>query len=506
MGGFETARNDYDIVVVGLGPVGATLAALLAQRGLSVLAIEKSVDVYPLPRAVGFDHEVMRIFQHLGIADEVVKHTRFSPYYDFVNRNMQTLISFDRSSGTSASGWPPNVTFHQPSVEVLLREAIQNEDTGELRLGCSFTGVFEDDDGLEITVENPEGEVAVRAKYLIGCDGGSSAVRKAMKISLDDLDFDEPWLVVDFLSDDLSGLPDRNIQICDPARPATYMQMGPGRYRWEFMILPDDDPDQITSDTAIRNLLNSYGIARRDPIERRAVYRFHGLVAERWRDGRVILAGDAAHQTPPFAGQGMCSGLRDAFNLAWKLEDILRNGADDLLLDSYQIEREPPVRFIIDSAIRMGKVVCTTDEATARERDERLLADRKAGKAPISMVYPPLSGGVTLDDTPGAGTFFIQPWSQVGGATIKFDDVLGHGPVLLCRRDIGPKINGIKAIAVNGPDAAPFSADLVHWLDEHDAEAVLIRPDLYVFATGAPEDLARSYLEHCRIGATTVQA
>ena len=488
-------RTFYDVVVVGLGPVGTSLATLLGQAGLSVLAVDKSLDLYPLPRAAAFDAEIMRIFQRMGVADAVKPFTRFSGKYAFVDGGMNTLLEFDRTTEAWTSGWPPGVTFHQPSAEREVRNAMARIDSVDFSLGTSFESYDEIDESVHVTLQGENGHVQVEAKYLIGCDGGSSPVRKFADIRLESMDFEEPWVVVDFLSDDQSGLPDLNLQVCDPDRPATYMQMGPGRYRWEFMILPQDDESAIQQDETIYEMLRACKVTRRDKIERSAVYRFHGLVAKQWRKGRLILAGDAAHQTPPFAGQGMCSGLRDAMNLAWKLAAVLTGQADMALLDSYQTERDPLVRFIINSSIEMGKVVCMTDRKQVAERNRRMREEHQIGEQKISMTYPPIADGVVLNGSPGAGALFIQPFAQTEDGELRLDDVLGARPCILTRQDFGVEDYGIATLSLSSQQLRPFAPVLTDWFDAHDAEAVLIRPDLYVFGTGTPDVLARSYSE-----------
>ncbi|HLZ84228.1 MAG TPA: bifunctional 3-(3-hydroxy-phenyl)propionate/3-hydroxycinnamic acid hydroxylase, partial [Caulobacteraceae bacterium] len=333
---------DCDVIVVGLGPVGAALAALLVQQDLSVVAIDKDLDVYPQPRAAHFDHEIMRLFQQLGVADEVLRHARVPSAYEFRNAAGEVLMRFELDRGPSPSGWPASFMFHQPGLENALRARVAAAPNADVRLGHRFVGLVQDAGGVTAKVENAAGEPrTVRARYIVGCDGASSAVRGACGIGLDDYQFDEPWLVVDVNVGAGARLPSENLQICDPAGPTTCVLMGPGRHRWEFMLRPDQTAGDVLDDDYVRERLRPWGCADDVTIERKAVYRFHGLVAKAWRQARVLLAGDAAHQTPPFAGQGMCSGLRDAANLAWKLAAMLRLGASDALLDTYQTEREP---------------------------------------------------------------------------------------------------------------------------------------------------------------------
>ncbi|MDP1736587.1 MAG: bifunctional 3-(3-hydroxy-phenyl)propionate/3-hydroxycinnamic acid hydroxylase [Caulobacter sp.] len=468
---------DCDVLVVGLGPVGATLCALLAREGVSAIAVEKDGEVYPLPRAAHFDHEIMRLFQKLGIAEEMQAASQVAPTYEFRNAAGQILMSYDLIAQGSPSGWSPSYMFHQPSLEIALRRLAAESPLIDQRLRRTLRSFEQDEDGVTATIDGPDGAETVRARWLVGCDGAKSPVREALGIGMSDYGFDEPWLVIDALVSDPSRLPTANLQICDPARPTTCLVMSQGRHRWEFMLLPGETPEDVLDDAVIRNLLKPWNCEDCVEIERKAVYRFHGRVAECWRERRVLLAGDAAHQTPPFAGQGMCSGLRDADNLAWKLAAVLKRGADPALLDSYQTEREPHVRDLIQVAIAMGRVVCIADPQAAAQRDSGMLALRAAGAGPPSPAPSRLGPGMSLE---GGGEYFPQPWS----GELRMDDVLGEGPWLITRDGLSNEM------------LAPFAADLNRWLDSRQADAVLIRPDRYVFGIGAPEALEEAWAQH----------
>ena len=284
-------EETVDVAIVGLGPVGAALGAMLARRGVSVCVAEKDGEIYPLPRAAHFDHEIMRLFQGLGIADAVLAHARPAPAYRFQNAAGEVLMHFDMPPGASPSGWSPSYMFHQPGVEEALRSLLTDVD---VRLGRRFEGLVQDGDGVTVTLAGPGALETVRARYLVGCDGGASAVRKAIGVGLDDYGFDEPWLVIDTRVGEGARLPDINLQICDPERPTTCVLMGPGRHRWEFMLKPGEDPAAVMDDAVIAGWLAPWGGLEHLTLERKAVYRFHGLVAQAWRSGRVFLAGVSA--------------------------------------------------------------------------------------------------------------------------------------------------------------------------------------------------------------------
>jgi 3-(3-hydroxy-phenyl)propionate hydroxylase len=483
---------DCDVLVVGLGPVGAAMAALLARRGLEVIAVERDRSVYPLPRAVHFDHEIMRLLQQLGVAAEVQRHAQENPGYEFRSADGRLLMRFEPAPET-ASGWASGYMFHQPGLETALRSILVASPHADLRLGWSFETLTQDADGVSVALLGPDGPAAIRARYLVGCDGASSRVRGAVGGGLFDYGFDEPWLVVDVEVPPGCRTPGVNLQVCDPARPTTCVLSGPGRHRWEFMLLPGETPDDMLQDATIQGLIAPWDCGPVE-IERKAVYRFHGLVANRWRSGRVLLAGDAAHQTPPFAGQGMCSGLRDAANLAWKLEAVIEGEAKSDLLDTYQVEREPNARAYIELAIGMGRVVCTRDVAAAAARDAEMLA-RLASGAPAlpSLTPPPLAAGCILAGSSGAGTLFPQPHHGSGPRRLRMDDVLANDAWLISRSPTEVAAERLEVLDLASELLSPFRKPLEAWLDEHRAEAVLVRPDRYVFGSGDPGALAAAW-------------
>ncbi len=482
-----------EVLIVGLGPVGATLAALLGDLGVDVLAIERSTSVYPLPRAVHFDHEIMRVFQQLGLTGAVLEHARPAPPYEFRRADGEVLMRLEYPAGALApSGWAAGYMFNQPGLETALRARLQRSPEVRVQLGATFERLHVADDGVKVDITGADGPGRVRARYVVGCDGASSRVREAIGGRLHDLEFDEPWLVVDVVARPGARLPDLNLQICDPARPTTCVQAGPGRHRWEIMMLPGETAEEVLSDAFVASQLSRWDVDVE--IERKAVYRFHGLVADRWREGPVLIAGDAAHQTPPFAGQGLCAGIRDAVNLAWKLAAVLGGRAADALLDSYQIEREPNARAYIQLAIDMGRVVCATDPDMARLRDERMLAAREAGAAPIPPAAPPpFVGPCILEGAPGAGRPFPQPTDDSAGHVRRLDDVLGPGAWLIADRAVDVGSAGIEAISLADPRISPFRDQIAAWLTGHGAEAVLVRPDRCVFGAGPAETLLEAW-------------
>lgn len=468
---------DCDVLIAGGGPTGVTLAVLLAQRGVRVIVAEKEADIYPLPRAAHIDHECMRILQEAGVAGEVMAGSRRASRYDFLNAKGDVLLRFEGAEQIGAGGWPVANMIHQPSVEAALRRVLAGHDNAVLHSRWELTGFSDDGEGITARLATPGGEQVVRARYLVGADGARSPVREASGIVFDDLNFEEPWLVVDVLVDDYARLPAENLQICDPERPTTCVLMGEGRHRWEFMIKPGETAEQVSEDAFIEKLLEPWNVKGAVRMERKAVYTFRARVAQKWRKGRVLLAGDAAHQTPPFAGQGMCAGLRDAANLAWKLAARVNGGAPDGLLDSYQVEREPHVRATIAMAIMMGRTVCIISKWGAFLRDMKFRLARALGKLPDGPpAYPPITRGAIMADSPGAGAYFPQIVTRDGA---RLDDMLGHDASLIERARLA--------------ELGPFADGVLNWLDAAGTDAVLVRPDRVVFGSGEPDALRTSW-------------
>lgn len=477
-----------DVIVIGFGPVGATLSGLLARRARHVIAIDRDVDLFPLPRAAHVDAETMRILQEVGCGEEIRGSLIANPGMDFLTSDHRVLISM-RSGSNAPFGWNPSNFMFQPDFERLLRQAVEQQV--DVRLGVAALDVVQTDDHVE--VHTTAGSV-LRAQYVVGCDGARSFTRHIVDTTMHDLEFEEPWLVVDLVlkpgAIERASLPGHALQVCDPNRPHTVVPMPAPRFRFEFMLLPGESADDMQRPERVHELLAPWLDEHDAEIERSAVYTFHGLVAREWRNRRVLLAGDAAHQMPPFLGQGMCSGMRDAANLAWKIDHVL-DGASDQLLDTYQAERDPHVRTIVDAAVSFGRIICTTDHAVAAERDAAMLAAREAAPDATNEGGPPLLPltGVLVAD--GGGSLSRQP--RVEG--ILLDELIGSRWGVIVRTD---RAADDARLTWQGLHATVLSAErhpeLLELLDaaasSPPVECVVIRPDRYLYGCGATRDLA----------------
>jgi 3-(3-hydroxy-phenyl)propionate hydroxylase len=423
---------------------GALAANLLGRAGLRVVVLEKEREHYPLPRAVHLDHEMMRLFQTAGVIDRVLADMVATDGHLHVGADHGVIRYMGTVGKPKPFGWSNDYFFYQPELEAHLRAAFADNGAIHLRLGATFTALEQQGDSVTVRYDQDGGSHTLAARWVIATDGARSPVRKALGIALDDLDFEEPWLVVDAEVEGpvtfppIAGVPaDADLQrlsvmMCDPARPATVVPGRGNHRRWEFMLLPGEDDQAMMQPEKVRELVGAWMKDVPHTIVRAATYRFHGLVAERWQAGNVFLAGDAAHQTPPFFGQGMCHGLRDVANLAWKMDAIANHGADPAILDTYQPERDPHVRGVIGAAVAAGRYICELDPAKAAARDAaiRATAAQKAGETAHDLI-PAIASGLVMP-SPAAGARFIQPILADGR---KLDDVAGQGWRLFVRDD-----------------------------------------------------------------------
>ena len=513
------APSTRDVTIVGAGPVGLALARALGMAGHDVLVLERWPEPYPLPRAVHFDDEIGRALQSLGLADEVRGISAGVPdFYEWRNRDGECLVRIDWS-GTGPCGWPTASFFSQPQLEQVLEEAVRSMENVTLLRAAEVVALNEHDDHVEVTYTSRTAKHrVVRSRYVVGCDGANSFVRGRMNTTMHDNGFFFDWLIVDTIPQDDTEWSPQNWQLCDPARPTTVVSGGPGRRRWEFMRLAGESRDELNSTEKAWALLEPWGRTPENTVlERHAVYTFAARWAEDWVMGRLAIAGDAAHQMPPFAGQGMCSGLRDAANLAWKLDRVLRGVSQPELLLTYSTERKAHLRHAIDTSIELGKVICVLDEEAAAARDARMLA----GGADPAVVLPVGSEPVLGEGATAQGlgrhalSGRLSPQHPVGvsnGTTVLLDEARENGPrglLLIDGRpdaDHSPRIDESAELDVHVIGASAGVGDgswddpsgaWGQWFTEHGAVAVLIRPDHYVFgAVDSPEAITELAAEY----------
>lgn len=469
----------FDVAVVGYGPTGATLANLLADQGLQVLVIDREAHIYNLPRAVHFDDETMRVFQTVGIADELTRYTYINPGMKFQDRNGQLLLDWPRDQNITSHGWNASYRLHQPDLERLLRENLQKRNNAQVVLGCQVETIIEDADHVALVCEDKatNQKLELKAKYIVGCDGANSLVRQSICDNMRDFGFCERWLVVDLiLKRPRPDLGDHSIQFCDPQRPMTYCRSPGLRRRWEITILEGETDEEVSSEKKVWEFLSRWITPQDAEIERSAIYTFRSAIARQWHKGRLFIAGDAAHLTPPFMGQGMCTGIRDAANLAWKLSSAILHGPNSAMLQSYETERSPHAQAYIETAIRLGGLINTMDKAIAIQ----MANDQKHGKSTIKSIHPkPGASQYLLADGDQEDNPVGHPFPQVllNENLVKFDDVVGYKHALITRRHLQHTLPD--SIVVLSAQDHPV---LESALDKLKAEAVWVRPDRYIAA------------------------
>lgn len=475
----------HDVVIVGCGPVGATLANLLGLCGVRVLVLERESCAYHLPRAVHFDDECMRVFQAIGLTKEILPLVLLSPGMRFVDSAGRLILDWPRSQARTPMGWHLSYRFHQPELENLLVNGLRLLPTVEQRYRCEVFALDEDERGVRVRYEElSSGQLAeVQAAYVVGCDGARSLVRRHIGAGMDDLGFHERWLVIDvLLKRDRADLGDYSIQYCDPRRPATYVRGTGNRRRWEITVHPHEDAQTITQPAKIWEVLSPWISPEDADIERAAVYTFHSAIAEKWRKSRLLLAGDAAHLTPPFLGQGMCSGIRDAANLAWKLSRVIAGRSDATLLDTYQRERAPHVREFIELAVRLGGVINT------KAMEAGLAAGQAREDAPLTLeVRKPLLGsGISVGTSSLTGQ--LAPQFVLSDGSLS-DDRTGYATVLLVESAsiLAPPVRAALAQAAIEILTGDDTEGVGRWLREHGIKAALVEPDRYVRGAAASD-------------------
>jgi 3-(3-hydroxy-phenyl)propionate hydroxylase len=495
-------RDIYDVAVIGFGPSGAVAAGLLSSMGLKVYVCDRLKEVYDKPRAIAIDHEVLRVFQQLGVEEAVARYVEpFTPS-EYYGVDGQLIKRLTMVAPPYPLGYTPSNVFTQPPVEAILRERVLQSDNACVELGVHMVDLRQDAGSVTLMLRREDGQDAqVRTRYVVACDGASSTVRDLAGLKLEDLAFDEPWLVVDVLANaqGLAKLPQTSVQYCEPDRPCTLV-IGPGNHRrWEISLKPGEDPKRVTEPAQTWKLLSRWLTPEDGVLWRQASYRFHALVAEQWRVGRVFIAGDAAHQQPPFLGQGMCQGVRDVANLSWKLAAVIKEqvqgAAAEFLLDSYTTERKTHVRQLTNRIKGIGAVIGERDERSARERDARMLAEcgGVVRDTPRQDVMPGLEAGLLSPFAHDAnGSIFPQPWIDLGGERIRFDALAGNGWWLVLDEGVGeppsvPQVLSLVRLKTlqMGPGLREVDGVLASWFNRHGCIAALVRPDRYVYGVAS---------------------
>lgn len=509
-----TAPARVDVVVVGYGPVGMVTAALLGRAGHRVVVVERFGGLYNLPRAATFDDETMRTLALLGVAEQLLPDLRVQPIYEWRNGAGELLIE-QHYAAQGRSGWAEWYMMYQPALEKALDGICRAAPSVEIRHASPVIGIEPTTDGVTVVVDGPSGREMITASYVVACDGGNSFVRRALGIGEQDYGFAEPWMVCDFAFRRAVGIPNA-LQLGDPRRPTSIISIGRSHHRFSFMLDSVEDFATERDPARVWERVVEYLCPDDAELIRVATYTFRSLVADRWRAGRIVLAGDAAHQMPPFLGQGMVSGIRDAQNLAFKLDLILRGICGQDLLDTYQLEREPHVRALIEKGIELGRAQTIRDPELAALRDRELLARRASSRAPDKLRFPPLVDGfLATTSAPGRGDLSVQGVVENDRRRARLDEVAGGGFQLLLGSgpfaDVADSV-AMRALAESGvhvvligdgePVSHPFATPVRDvegtyrkWFAEWGCSAVAVRPDFYVYGTANGVEATRALID-----------
>ena len=515
---------DFDVIQIGYGPVSKASALFLERLGWKVGVFERFEEVYPLPRAVCIDHELYRVLHAAGLGDVATRVCNDAPTYRWYNAEWKELLAIDWAAGSISGGSEVNF-IHQPSFEWAMDARIKASGRVAVTFNSEAVAVRQDNARVVVTIRDTRtgAKRDYTARYLIGIDGANSFVRESLGIKRTDLGFEADWLVIDFaLNQGLTardlGIPECG-QYANPIRPTTIVPGGTeadGRTlrRWEFMRLPHETKEEMVTEAKVWDLLNGWIKPDQGELIRHALYTFRSLVADRFQQGRIFLAGDAAHVMPPFMGQGMCAGLRDVWNLAWKLDLVMRGKAEPSLLETYTPERAPHVTDIIRISMFLGSIICMPDPEEARKRDEMFLG----GNAPRPAPFPILTDGLLERDAAGAvvapaGELSCAGTVRLGGRTGRYDSFVEPGRFTLVAQegfDLSDAARGacvelgIAIVTVADRRSATDSqigdtqGQFGRFMAQHGIGAMLVRPDFYLFGGAADPQRLDSLLASFR--------
>ena len=516
----ETMQNhdlsDVDVLIVGAGPTGLTLANLLGSLSVSAMIVEARPTTSDLPRAIVLDDEGARTLQACGLAEAALADALLGEGSRYEAADGRVIAHVGQ--GSTEFGFSKRHFISQPKLEQTLNEGLARWPTVQRAFATTVMSVTAEPDGVEAVIRSEDQDRRVRARWLIACDGARSPVREALGIAFEGNTYDQDWVVLD-LAADHHTIPFTRF-ICDPRRPTVVVPAPAGGRRYEFMLLPGESRSTATTPAFLEQLLQPFRPYRAEDVNRAAVYTFHARLAATWQKGRVLLAGDAAHLTPPFAGQGMNAGLRDAGNLAWKLAAQLAGLAGPSLLASYEVERREPCLAMIQLAVLMGKIVMprSTEEATLQDAIMMLTEEAPALKQYLfEMRFKPRpffqTGALVRgeDDVPASlvGHMLPQPWVEAGAGQVLLDELLGPGFSQIGQAERGPDLKTAKHplwaklkprlvhLPAREAEAGKGDVSLVRACDPtaaaplraHRDQLLLVRPDRYVAGAFAPEDI-----------------
>ena len=498
---------DYDIAIIGYGPVGAMAASMFGSSGLNIVVIEPKKEIWNIPRAVALDGQAQRIFQSFGIINNIP--VKPIDGLTFINKKGKQIVYVDFTDHSTPNGYSETVGFSQPNLERTLREQAESYKNITFKLGSSLSNLVASENNNELTVINNvtnETEV-ISSKYLLACDGADSFVRKKLNIPSFDYKCEQDWIVVDYELDPKYEIQCSPHQICDYQRPTTLAPIMDRHIRWEFKYNSDDNQAEMEDEQNIREMMrpHAWRINRDLDIStgkllRASKYRFHGLIADNFKLYNCFLLGDSAHQMPPFLGQGLCQGIKDVYNLHWKLTGVINGTYSKKILDTYSLERRAIVKSVTETAIKQGNIVGTQNRYIALVRDFILNCARQF---PVLLnffqfYHPwPIKDGLidkSLFKNKANGIVIPQPDINIRIEDKAFDQYIGYKFALLVfdqDQEVFDEIKSLDSVKIFDENVHllnanhPFNADnnFVEWQKKHNISAAIIRPDRHVYGS-----------------------
>tara|TARA_B100001564_G_scaffold49311_2_gene36375 strand:+ start:1915 stop:3489 length:1575 start_codon:yes stop_codon:yes gene_type:complete len=507
--------KNYDIAIIGYGPVGAVTANLFAQKGFNIVVVEPKKDIWNIPRAVHFDGQTQRIFQSMGFMDEISKIIHPMEGISFLNNKGKSIVNLYLKHDEPINGYDESVFFNQPIFEKFLRSEANKHVNIDLKLGFKLANIEANEsiNNLSILDTNNNEEENITSKYVLACDGANSFVRKSLNIESFDYKCDQDWVVVDYQVDKEYEINTDRYQICDYKRPTTIVPITGQHVRWEFKVNPHDDLKTLEDERNIRKMMQPH-LWRLNPdiplnsgkLLRSSAYTFHGLLANNFKFNNCYLLGDAAHQMPPFLGQGLCQGIKDSYNLCWKLTGVINKSFNKKILNSYSLERKGVVDFVIRGAIKQGDIIGSQDWLTATLRDLYLniasFIPRLLKPLKFQNSWRIKNGIIDKELFPNNanGVIIPHPALNIKVDNKLFDEYLGNNfGLLVFDNDINvfndiKKLNSINLFKeniyhINEDNEFNRDTKILRWSKENNISAAIIRPDQHIYGSVGNENI-----------------
>ena len=485
--------SNFDVAIVGFGPIGQFVSNLLNQYNLKIAIIEKSPGINHYPRANTIDDEIMRYINKLDILAEFKNKTSTPDFIEFTFPNGKTIQS--NPVKNTLNGFPAVTMFHQPDLEKVLSKNIMSSENIEIFFENELIDFKDKDNQITLTTRSADkkNNIIIKTKFLLACDGSESPIRSKLNIEQFDLQYNKDWLIIDIDLNKGIALEKVARQICDPDRPTVFMHSPGRRHRFEFQLLAGENPNEMKSQNSVQSLLLKWLAPSEYTVLRSEIYKFRGTKANQWKHGNIFLLGDAAHQVPPYAGQGINSGIRDAINIAWKLNLVVNHCVEPSMLESYQIEREIHVEETIKSSIALGKLI---DSLALAYKKKIPLADAVAPEA-RDQAYGGKKANPSRDLNPGIyfNSLIHKFTGQLipninlkdnNGNEVKLDSLLNNQIAIIGEGDIESELNAksvkaFKALNVKFINTLHYSYKNSDFREIIKIGYAIVRPDLYIF-------------------------